>query len=275
MKAVVLAAGYGTRLQRDVQADSSGRFAQLSGVAKPLLPVGPCALVSHWVRALSAPGSCVDCIYVVTNAVYCAAFEAWASQFSNVQIISDGTRTNEDRLGAVACLNLAVKHFQIEDDIVVIGGDTLFKEDFSLTRVMQRFQELQAQCRDSCMVLSYQCKEEETCKYGILEVDDDSRALCMKEKPLPSETASRRACPCFYMFSKRSLPSLDLFFEEKKTAPIEEKDAPGIFVSWIISRSPVYVYPISGRFDVGNLPSYIECDLYFKEKLQDLQSYMF
>lgn len=273
MKAVILAAGYGTRLQRDVLADSSGRYAHLAGIAKPLLPVGHRALISHWVNALTASG-CVDCIYVVTNDLYCAAFEEWAAQFSNVEIISDGTRSNEERLGAVACLRLAVKHFQIEDHIIAIGGDTLFKEDFSLTRVIKRFHELQRQNEDSCQVLSYQCKEEETSKYGILEVDDSSRALCMKEKPLPTETSSRRACPCYYMFSKKSLPLLDAFLEEKKNAPIEDKDAPGIFVSWIISRKPVYVYPISGRFDVGNLPSYTECDLYFKEKLQNVESYM-
>lgn len=43
------------------------------------------------------------------------------------------------------------------------------------------------------------------------------------------------------------------------------------FVSY---RKPVYIHEISGRFDVGNLPSYIECDLYFRETLQDVESYM-
>lgn len=272
MKAVILAAGYGTRLQRDVLADSSGRFAHLAGVAKPLLPVGRCALISHWVNALTRSGF-VDDIYVVTNALYHAAFEEWASQFTNVKILSDGTTSNDDRLGAVACLQLAVKHFNIKDHIVVVGGDTLFKEDFSLMEIKGRFSNLQSKSEDNCLVLCYQCKEEETRKYGILEVDDDLRVLCMKEKPLPSETSSRRACPCFYIFSKRSLPLLDTFMEEKKDAPVDEKDAPGIFVSWLISRKPVYIHEISGRFDVGNLPSYIECDLFFKEK-QDIDSFM-
>lgn len=273
MKAVILAAGYGTRLQRDVAADSSGRFAHLAAVAKPLLPVGRCALISHWVQALTASGS-VDCIYVVTNAVYFAAFEEWAAHFTNVRIVSDHTRSNDERLGAVACLQLAVKHFKIEDHVVVIGGDTLFKEDFSLGEVKQRFTDVQAECDDSCLVLSYQCRDDETQKYGILEVDDDLRVVCMKEKPLPSETTSRRACPCFYVLSKNSLPLLDAFLEEKKDARIEEKDAPGNFVSWLIPRKPVYIHQISGRFDVGNLPSYTECDRYFREKLQDVQSYM-
>lgn len=273
MKAVILAAGYGTRLQRDVVADSSGRFAHLAGVAKPLLPVGRCALITHWVHALTASGS-VDGVYVVTNALYHAAFEEWAAHFTNVRVLSDQTTSNDERLGAVACLQLAVKHFKIDDHVLVIGGDTLFKEDFSLTKVKERFSEVQAKCEDSCLVLSYQCKDEETKKYGILEVDDDLRVVCMKEKPLPSETKSRRACPCFYVFSKKSLPLVDTFLEEKKDTPIEEKDAPGNFVSWLIPRKPVYIHQISGRFDVGNLPSYVECDLYFREKLQDVKSYM-
>lgn len=66
MKAVILAAGYGTRLQRDVATDTSGRFAHLVGIAKPLLPVGRQALISHWVNSLTASG-CVDSIYVVVS----------------------------------------------------------------------------------------------------------------------------------------------------------------------------------------------------------------
>ena len=45
-------------------------------------------------------------------------------------------------------------------------------------------------------------------------------------------------------------------------------------ICFLSFRKPVYVHQISGRFDVGNLPSYIECDLYFKENLQDAESYM-
>lgn len=66
MKAVILAAGYGTRLQRDVSSDRSGRFAHLVGVPKPLLPVGRSPLISRWVRALTRSGT-VDGIYVVVG----------------------------------------------------------------------------------------------------------------------------------------------------------------------------------------------------------------
>ncbi|KAG5852906.1 hypothetical protein ANANG_G00067500 [Anguilla anguilla] len=272
MKAVILAAGYGTRLQRDVENDTTGKFQHLIGIPKPMLPVGNGALISHWVNAFNTSG-CVDTIFVVTNQLYHNIFEEWARPFPNVRVLSDGTQKNEERLGAVACLQLTVKHFRIEDHVIVIGGDTLFKEDFSLSRFTNEFFRRMEKCDDSNLVLSYQCKDEETLKYGILEVDEDLRVCYMKEKPNPSETNSRRACPCFYLFSKKSIPLLDDFIHEKKAKPIEEKDAPGNFLSWLIPRKPVYVHEVSGRFDVGNLPSYIECDTFFKERLSGVKSY--
>lgn len=121
MKAVILAAGYGTRLQRDIENDTTGNFKQLEGIAKPLLPVGPCALISHWVQALTKT-ACVDTVYVVTNDLYHDAFQLWAKEFPSVQVITDGTTKNEDRLGAVACLQLVVKLCAVDDHLLVIGG---------------------------------------------------------------------------------------------------------------------------------------------------------
>lgn len=273
MKAVILAAGYGTRLQRDIEKDQTGHFQHLQGVAKPLLPVGACALISHWLRALTL-SACVDQVFVVTNALYHEAFQLWAQEFPGVQVLNDGTRNNEERLGAVACLQLAVNHFAVHDDVIVIGGDTLFKEDFSLRTFTERFAELQKKSQDGNLVLSYQCEDEETSKYGILEVDSDFRVQRMKEKPLSTETHSRSACPCFYSFSRTTLPLLDVFLKEKETRPLEERDAPGNFLSWLLSRRPVYVHEISGRFDVGNLASYTDCDRYFREQLQNPELYL-
>ncbi|RXM37287.1 hypothetical protein EOD39_3118 [Acipenser ruthenus] len=66
MKAVILAAGYGTRLQRDLQNDPTGRFKSLIGIPKPLLPVGHSALISRWIAALENT-ACIDGIFVVVE----------------------------------------------------------------------------------------------------------------------------------------------------------------------------------------------------------------
>ena len=47
---------------------------------------------------------------------------AWRKEFPSVQIISDGSTTNDNRLGAVACMHLVVKQTGINDDLLVIAG---------------------------------------------------------------------------------------------------------------------------------------------------------
>ncbi|KAM4626116.1 glucose-1-phosphate adenylyltransferase-like isoform 2-T2 [Discoglossus pictus] len=243
MKAVILAAGYGTRLLRDLQNDTQGRFRHLIGLPKPLLPIGRLPLISYWVEALRARNDVSD-IFVI------------------------------GRLGAVSCLQLVIDKFNVNDPVIVIGGDTLFFEDFHLQDVLSKFEKVLTSNNEANLVLSYNCKNEETQRYGILETDENSRVTALREKPSAEDTASRQACPCFYVLSKHSLPLVQVFLEEKKKAPIEEKDAPGHLLSWLVKRNPVYVHPISGRFDVGNLESYIICNKYFQENIKDLQNYL-
>lgn len=69
MKALILAAGYGTRLERDLKADKSGKYGHLIGVPKPLLPIGNKALISRWMEFLEREHSISD-VYVVVGYCY-------------------------------------------------------------------------------------------------------------------------------------------------------------------------------------------------------------
>ncbi|XP_044160200.1 glucose-1-phosphate thymidylyltransferase-like isoform X2 [Bufo gargarizans] len=246
MKAVILAAGYGTRLLKDLENVNEQRLKDLIGTPKPLLTVGGFPLISYWMEALKADHDLKD-IHIVTNDLYYSKFEEWAKNYPFVTVISDGTSTNENRLGAVSCLQLIIETFQIDDSIIVIGGDTLFYEDFHLQDVLKRYEVLHKDNKHANLVLSYICKDEDTKKYGILEADESYRVRAIKEKPKAMDTASRQA-----------------------DAPVDEKDAPGHYLSWLVARKPVYFYSISGRFDIGNLESYLLCDKYFQEKMNKL-----
>ncbi|XP_077131694.1 glucose-1-phosphate adenylyltransferase-like isoform X1 [Ranitomeya variabilis] len=269
MKAVILAAGYGTRLLKDLQSVNDQKMQDLMGTPKALLPIRGFPLISYWIEALKSGQDPKD-VFIVTNEMYYCKFKEWAQNYPSVTVISDGTSTNEERLGAVSCLQLIIETFNIEESIIVIGGDTLFYEDFHLQDVLKKYEVLYLDNNEANLVLSYICKDEETKKYGIMETDENQRITAVKEKPLPGDTASRRACPCFYMFSKHTLPCVKEFLDEKKDTPIDEKDAPGYFLSWLVTRKPVYFYSISGRFDVGNLASYLLCNEYFQEKISKL-----
>ncbi|XP_077304818.1 uncharacterized protein LOC143924395 isoform X2 [Lithobates pipiens] len=243
IKVVILAAGYGTRLLKDLQEAKEEQYTKLAGVPKPLLPIGKVPLISYWVEALKSRED-TENIFVVTNELYYSKFKEWAENYPCVKVINDGTSTNEERLGAVSCLQLVIERFRIDDHVIVIGGDTLFYEDFHLQDVLEKYETLLKGNSQANLVLSYSCREEEIRKYGILETDENQKITALLEKPSPTDTTSRLA-----------------------DAPISEKDAPGLFLSWLVIRKPVYCHPLSGRFDVGNLESYIKCNEYFKDKI--------
>lgn len=64
MNALILAAGYGTRLEQDLRGSEG--YHQLLGVPKPLLPIGGRPLVSHWMSILQSCKEIRD-IYMVVS----------------------------------------------------------------------------------------------------------------------------------------------------------------------------------------------------------------
>ena len=66
MKVLILAAGYGTRLAKDLE--QTGQFPELKGVPKPLLPIASRPLVSHWMDIIQhCPHTSDAEVYVVVR----------------------------------------------------------------------------------------------------------------------------------------------------------------------------------------------------------------
>ncbi|KAL0075206.1 secreted nucleotidyl transferase [Phycomyces blakesleeanus] len=262
IKVLLLVAGYGTRLQQDLRASPSHHH--LLGVPKALLPLGQeDALITYWLDLFKASGIPASDIYLVTNAASYSVFVSWANrhQVPLVNVFNDGTMSNEDRLGAVPDINLAVKHFGLgQDSVLVVGGDTLFLKDF----VFNNFFQTAKTHPNRSLVTVYSVPDEDVSKVGIIETNSKGVVTSFLEKPEPSETSSRYACPCFYLFVPNALSLLDAFIDESKGKPKEEVDATGKFLAYLFPRCPVGTFPISGRIDVGGLSSYLQADVYYK-----------
>lgn len=274
MKVLVLAAGYGTRLEQGIRDDTTGKFSHLIGVPKPLVPLGSKPLIDYWLDDVVNSGSFSgpSDVYVVCNGKNHFMFAEWARE-RNVpekNIYSDGTMSNETRIGAIGDIQLMLDTFPdlMNNDLMIIGGDTLFYEDFSIYKVISAFNK-----RDDNLVLWY--KTEETKSTGILVTDDNNIVQGALEKPDPADTPSRKACPCFYMYRQSTLPLVRQYLDQCKEQ--KERDAPGHLIPWLCSRSPIFAYEIEGRFDIGGLPSYIEANEFFlaqdmkKERKSNLQ----
>src|ERR671910_3518314 len=122
MHAVVLAAGYATRLR-----------PLTDRLAKPLLPLAGRPMLDYLADKIDDVGE-AEALHVVTNSRFAPDFEAWARARSgrlSVRVHDDGTSSNTDRLGAIGDLRFVIERAELGgDDLLVVAGDNLF--DFSL-----------------------------------------------------------------------------------------------------------------------------------------------
>jgi glucose-1-phosphate thymidylyltransferase len=244
MKALLLAGGYATRLRPLTDT-----------TAKPLLPVGGRPMVDWIVDRILDAGD-VDEIHVVTNAVYAHDFERWADGRS-IAVWNDGTRSNEDRLGALGDVAFAIEHGGLEgDDLFVIAADNLF--EYSLHDYADFFRSK----GDGSAIAVYRLPDASLARlYGVVELDADDRVLAFEEKPEHPRTDL--VATATYLFHRRHLPLLRRYLDEGNPP-----DPPGRFVVWLHERAPVYGYRFPGSwFDIGDPDQLLEADNRYRERV--------
>ncbi|CAG8433911.1 12136_t:CDS:2 [Ambispora gerdemannii] len=273
LKILILAAGYGTRLQRDILADPTQQFKNRLNTPKPLLPLGPNndALLTYWLNIFrEAKIEIATAVFIVTNALYYPQFVSWAQEqgVPTQNIVSDGTETNETRVGAVGDVAFAVKHFgwfkdtwsKENVDLCIIAGDTLFQKGFPFEKLWRVYEKKCKKEYDASLVTTHHVSDEEVSKFGILSLEEE-----MEE---PEKTISRNACPCFYFFRREMVGLLRVFLQESEQRgdPLDKRDAIGKVLAWGINGGleTFYAVRVEGRIDVGDLQGYIEARKYFE-----------
>lgn len=266
MRVILLCAGYGTRFIRDVE--QSPTHHHLKGVPKPLLPIGGKPLIDHWLETLDQVPH-VSKIIIVANSVN---FEAFSNNPGNVAcskeivVLNDGSNNNDERSGAIACMQLGLQG-SIDEPCLFIAGDTLFDGSFVLESFLQIFQAENENEKESCsLIVDCPCPEDRVHKHGIIETDQAGRVISFLEKPNPSTTTSRKQSPCFYLIHQNHLGQIEEFLEGTKNEPLKARDATGNFLKYLVERKVVKSISASKRFDVGGLESYLECCEEFERK---------
>ncbi len=236
MKVVILAAGYATRLRPLTDT-----------IPKPLLPVGGRPIVD-WIvdNARTVPD--VDAVHLITNSRFADQFRDWAGP-RDVVVHDDGTFTNDDRLGAVGDLQLAVERGAIDDDLLVVAGDNLF--EYRLGDFAAKWRQREA----SSAVAVYDCGDFElAAQYGIVELGEDDRIEYFIEKP--DDPPSTLAATATYLYPRARLPLIRRYLDEGHSP-----DQAGSLVAWLYRREPVYGYRFEGDwFDIGNHAQLLEAD---------------
>ncbi len=239
MKAIVLAAGYATRL-RPLTDD----------LPKPLLPVGGRPMLDWIVERIEEVAD-VDGIHVVTNARYADDFTDWAKARA-IHVHDDGTASNEDRLGAVGDLRFTVEEAGLQgDDLLVIAGDNLF--DYSLARYVDWWH---GKGMASAIAVRRIPDRELIKQYGVVTIEDDERITSIVEKP--DDPQSDLAATATYLYHREHAALLPEYLDAGNSP-----DQPGRFPVWLVDtgRAPIYGYAFEGMWmDIGDREQLLEAD---------------
>ena len=118
MKVLILAAGYGTRL-----------YALGKNTPKALLKINKRPLLNYILDRIKDIDGLNE-VVVVTNDKFYSIFQEWAKKQTafprDIRIVNDGTKTPEDRLGSIGDIQFALDQVEMNDDVLVVGGDNLF-----------------------------------------------------------------------------------------------------------------------------------------------------
>jgi glucose-1-phosphate thymidylyltransferase len=236
MKAIVLAAGYATRLRPLTDT-----------WAKELLPVGGRPIIDRIVDGLSAVTE-IEAVHVVTNSHKVDGFRAWA-EGRDVIVHDDGTSSNEDRLGAIGDMQFVIDSAGIDDDLLVIAGDNLF--DFRLGDLVGYWR---TKGVASAVAVRDVGSLELARQYGIVDLDDDGRIRSFVEKP--PQAASTLAATATYLYHREHVGLIRTYVENEANA-----DQPGRLVAWLHQREPVYGWVFDEPwYDIGDQEQLLEAD---------------
>ena len=250
MKAIILAGGYAKRL-----------WPLTKNKPKQLLSVGGRPMIEYIMEKLEVQED-IDKIVISTNEKFEDNFKEWLLGYKSskdIELVIEPTLSEKNKLGSVGALGYLIKEKNIDEELMIIGGDNLF--GFDLRDLINYYRE-----KKGNVVALYDLKSIQKARsYGVAKVDEEMRIIDFVEKPKnPPSTLVSTAC---YVLSQEGIKGILTYLDAG-----ENPDAIGFFIKWLIKRERVFGFVFSGKwFDIGSLESLKEADfIYAKNKGEDL-----
>lgn len=230
MKAILLAAGYATRL-----------YPLTENYPKALLSVGGVPLLDHIVRQLDKLDE-VDEIHVVSNEKFYPHFAAWAAEKrdARLHVHNDGTRDDATKRGAIGDIAYVLDRAGIDDDCLVVAGDNLLMIDYR-----DFYAAYLAHGRKTLLLAQKMQDLDVLRRFAVAQLDDDGRVIHLVEKP--QDPPSNNGVFALYLYPASVMRLLKDYLAQGNSP-----DAPGNFPVWLIEREPVYAYVTDKPcYDIG------------------------
>ncbi len=237
MKLLILAGGFATRL-----------WPLTENRAKPLLLLDGKTILAHILEKV--PHSCDT--YLLTNKKFENDFRNELDNLrrSEVHIFCEDAHSDQEKVGAMGAVSLAIKHYKINDNVVIAAGDNLLPElDINSLLVD----------KTNAIIAIRNVKEKhEAMKFGVVELDKKFfskshffNVTGFEEKP--EHPKSTLVSTGFFGVGRNCLPYLH---EYARKSP---DNLGGVFAEFLKKNIQVFATKIPGEwFDVGSFETYLE-----------------
>ncbi len=245
MKAIILAAGYATRL-----------YPLTLNKPKALLTIGKQTILDFVVNEIKTIPD-VSEIIIVTNDKFYGQFCDWnnlAASDVKITVLNDNTSDDTNKLGAVGDIQFVIDKMNVDDDILVMASDNIFT-----FKLIDFYNEFKNKNKDMILVSQIENKEDLKRMANVV-LDEGERVINMVEKP--AEPISDIAAFASYFYTKETVPMIKEYLKQGNNP-----DAPGFFPSWLYKQKDVYAYKFEGEcYDIGTPEAYKEIGDMFKEE---------
>ena len=194
---------------------------------------------------------------MVTNAKFADRFRAFATSWVGpfeLTIVDDGTTSDDDKLGAIGDLAMVIRREEIDEDLLVAAGDSIFGEgglgDFAALGL--------ASSAPVTAVVDVGDLDGVK-RYSAITTDPEGRITGFEEKPEHPE--STLAGIALYFYPRSVLPLIREYLDAGNNP-----DQPGRLVEWMYERTPFYTWQVPGRwYDIGSPETLEQADREFSQ----------
>lgn len=230
MKAILLVAGYATRL-----------YPLTENYPKALLSVGGMPLLDHILHQINKLEE-VDEIHVVSNDKFYAHFLDWAQKHGDprLHVHNDGTRGEDTKRGAIGDIAFVLDAAGIDDDCLVVAGDNLLMIDYA-----DYFRAYLAHNRQPLLLAQKMDDVDMLRRFAVAVLEEDGRVVSLVEKP--KDPPANNGVFALYLYPAQVMRRIHEYLDQGNSP-----DAPGYFPVWLVDRMPVYAY-VTDRpcYDIG------------------------
>jgi glucose-1-phosphate thymidylyltransferase len=226
MKAIILAAGYGTRM-----------YPLTLNKAKALLPLDEGVVLDAIVDKISP--KLFSEIIIVTNEKFYKDFEEWKNKKKlNISLLNDKSTSPENALGWVKDLSLALEN--LDDDFLVISSDNVF--GFNLKKMLGDFKNFGYKP----LIATTRVESLEKAKKHGMVMLDGVKVISFEEKP--QEPKSMTKSILCYMFPKNSIELIKNFASSQKKQHL---------IDFLVLNTEVNAFNFDEYcYDIGDIKGY-------------------